>query len=68
MEVELCCCEFVLLNEISMKEIKRDSIALTYRMAMDSSEKIDWAKINKAIMNRWSLSGLKYIKNKAWGL
>ena len=68
--IELAACEMTLLNEIAMKEIKRDSLALTYSMAIVSSEQniIDWGKINKAIIERWSFSGLEYIKNKAWKL
>ena len=29
-------------------------------------EKIDWEKVNTAIINRWSISGLEYIKKRAW--
>lgn len=70
MEMELMCCESTLLGEIPIKEIKRKHIAQTYRLALESSEnkegRIDWVKVNKAIMDRWSLPGLKYIKNMAW--
>jgi len=66
MKVELCCCEWVLFNELSIKEIKQKDIALTYRMAMESSEAVDWEKVNKAIINRWSFSGLKRVKHMAW--
>ena len=27
---------------------------------------IDWRKVNRAILNRWSVSGLNYIKKLAW--
>lgn len=69
-KMELACCESTLLSEIPMKELKRDDIALTYCLALRSSEsnKIDWAKVNTAIMNRWSKSGLIYIKERAWKL
>jgi hypothetical protein len=30
------------------------------------NDEIDYAVINRAIMDRWSLSALKYIKEKAW--
>ena len=63
-------CESVLLMECGIPEIKRNSIAMTYRLAMeadrDGREKIDWLKVNTAIINRWSKSGLKYIKERAW--
>lgn len=63
-------CESVLLMECGIPQIKRKDIALTYRLAMESEsegrEKIDWLKVNTAIINRWSKAGLKYIKEKAW--
>ena len=63
-------CENTLLRECELKEIKRNNIALTYRFAMEADkegrEKINWGKVNKAIIKRWSLSGLKYIKERAW--
>ena len=66
MKMELMCCESTLLSEIAMPEIKRKHLAMTYALAMRSSDKnIDWAKVNKAIMERWSFSGLKYIKEMA---
>ena len=68
--MELMCCESTLLDEIKHKEVKRKHIAQTYALALRSSEhregRIDWAKVNKAIMDRWSRSGLVYIKNMAW--
>ena len=65
--IELANCENVLLDEIAMPEAKRKDIALTYRLAMLSSENVDvdWAKVNKAIIKRWSFSGLKWIKDRA---
>ena len=63
-------CENVLIAECECSEIKRNSIAITYRLAMDAEregrEKIDWLKVNTAIINRWSKSGLQYIKLRAW--
>jgi len=63
-------CESVLLMECGIKQIKRNDIAITYRLAMeadrDKREKIDWQKVNAAIIERWSKSGLKYIKERAW--
>lgn len=63
-------CESVLLMECGIPQIKRNSIAITYRLAMEAEregrEKIDWSKVNAAIIERWSKSGLQYIKNRAW--
>lgn len=69
--IRLCNCEGVLLLEAGTKGITRKSIAMTYRLAMEQEkdpdgEKIDWEKVNRAIVERWSLSGLKFIKNLAW--
>lgn len=70
MRVELAMCEKTLLQEIGNKQFKRNDVALTYAMAMASSERdrIDWAKVNHAIIWRWSLSALTYIKQRAWKL
>ena len=69
--MELLCCEDTILNDIEHKECKRKYIALVYYLCMVSSENIDsenidWKKVNKAIIKRWSLSGLKYIKTEAY--
>jgi len=64
--MEMVCCEITILNEISHKECKRNDIALTYYFCMVSSEDINYAKINKAIIERWSFSGLEYIKKEAY--
>lgn len=57
--------EITILNEISHKECKRKDIALTYYFCMVPKEEIDYKKINKAIIERWSFSGLEYIKEEA---
>ena len=64
--MELLCCEDTILNEIEHKECKRKDIALTYYFCMVSLEDIDWGKVNRAILERWSRSGLKYIKEEAY--
>ena len=64
--LELLCCENTILNEIEHKECKRKDIALTYYLCMNASDEIDWGKINEAIIERWSFSGLEYIKKEAY--
>ena len=64
--MELLCCEATILNEISHKECKRKDIALTYYFCIVSSEDIDWGKVNRAIIKRWSHSGLELIKKEAY--
>jgi len=66
MIIELVDCTNVLLREISDKEFKRKNVAKTYALALKSSYPTDWARVNKAIIKRWSLSALEYIKNLAW--
>ncbi len=66
--IELGNCENTLLAEIAIPQLYRRDIAKTYALAMKSSEcgLIDWAKVNRAIIGRWSVSGLEYIKQQAW--
>ena len=68
-EIELCDCENMLLREIGDKHFYRNDIATTYALAiMQKTEKVDWAKVNRAILERWSHSALVYIKNRAWAI
>ena len=66
--VELADCENTILREIADKQFKRRSVALTYALALRSSERdrIDWRKVNEAIIARWSRSALEWIKKEAW--
>jgi len=66
MKIELCCCEGTLLSEIKAPKMTKKCVAMTYRLALESEEKVDWAKVNKAIIERWSMSALHDIKNWAW--
>lgn len=66
MKVELMDVENVILEEIAVPEVKRKSIAQTYAFGIGSSEDINWKRINEAIVKRWSISGLNYIKRIAW--
>ncbi len=63
-------CERVLLEDIAQPKATRRIVARTYRMAMESwkdcGEKIDWGKVNRAIISRWSIATLIWIKNEAW--
>lgn len=63
-------CENVLLREIPDKRLKQADIALTYAMALVSSERdsINWTRVNAAVIERWSLSGLRRVKERAWKL
>lgn len=65
-KIELALCTDVLLDEISKKESKQKDIAQTYALALKSSEETDWAKVNRAIIERWSKHALVQIKKMAW--
>ena len=66
MIIELWDCTIVLLREIGMKEIKQKNLACTYNLVLKSSYPTDWESVNRAIIKRWSISGLKRIKEMAW--
>lgn len=67
---QISMCEQTLLREIAEPTLKRSDIAQTYRLAMqaqeNTEEKIDWGKVNRAIIARWSFSALLWIKKQAW--
>lgn len=66
--IEMADCENQLLREIGDKQFTRRDVAQTYWYAMNSSERktIDWAKVNGAIIDRWSMHALEWIKYQAW--
>lgn len=70
--VEMVGVEDTLLREIAEPAMKRKDIALTYayglRNEFSGSEVIDWKAVNGAILTRWSMAGLTYIKERAWKL
>lgn len=68
--LELMCCESTLMREIADKGIFRKGVALTYALMLRSSDRVhvNIAKVNAAIIERWSVSGLEYIKNRAWAI
>lgn len=63
--IELMMTTEVLLNEIK-QGLTQKQIASTYGLALRSSDETDWARVNAAIVARWSLSGLERIKEAAW--
>ena len=58
----------VILEEIANKKFTRNSVALTYAFCLRQREEVDFGIVNRAILERWSRSGLEYIKKKAWNL
>lgn len=68
MSWELRNCQAALLDEIACPEATRNDVAKTYALALRSSERpaVDWRLVNAAIIARWSLSALEWIKERAW--
>lgn len=44
----------------------RDEMALCYSDLLEGMIAVDWPLLNGAIIERWSRSGLDYIKREAW--
>lgn len=67
MRIELADCERTLMEEIDNPHLHRKDVAQTYALTLRSSErdKVDWKKVNAAIISRWSLSALEWIKRQA---
>lgn len=55
-----------LLTEVADTVFKQKDVAATYALALRCSTPTDWRKVNAAIIERWSRSGLQRIKQAAW--
>ena len=66
MKFHIAGADTLMLQEIANKECTRDVVARTYAFALRSDHPCDFKKVNKAIIERWSLSALEYIKKMAW--
>lgn len=55
-----------LLVEIANPAAKRLDVAKVYGLALRSRDNTDWPQVNRAIIQRWSVSALVWIKQKAW--
>ncbi len=65
--VEMIDVQGTLEREIADKRLNRDDVAMTYAFGLrDCINDVDWKGINGLIIDRWSISALKYIKEKAW--
>ncbi len=57
-----------ILGMVANPYMTRDDIAFAYaEMLRDGTIRQCAAEVNAAIVERWSMSALKYIKRKAWG-
>jgi hypothetical protein len=66
MYVEMVDPQRVMLDEIADRRLTRDDVAMTYAFALRQANEVDFAVVNRAIMDRWSIAALRYIKDKAW--
>lgn len=57
-----------LMEEIADPKMTRRQVALTYRLAAAEPDRVDWPAVNRAIVARWSMSALEWIKKTAWSL
>jgi hypothetical protein len=59
-----------LLRECENRSILRRDVAQTYRCLLEQENRapgsVDWARINAAIIARWSKAALLWIKEAAW--
>ena len=55
-----------ILDDVADTKLKQRHIAQSYRLGLQSEPQPDWPRINKAIKERWSMSGLLRIKRLAW--
>lgn len=67
MIIEMLDVEGVIENEIKLG-IPQKSIALTYAFGLRSSGKVDWKRINNALIAKFGQRGLARIKARAWRL
>ena len=66
MIIELADQTGTLLQEIENSKCTRNVVAKTYALALLSTVETDWARVNRAIIARWSHSALELIKARAW--
>ncbi len=68
LRMEMADCEATMLREIAEPSCKRKDVAKSYALTLRSSERpsVNWKKVNAAIIARWSLSALAWIKRQAW--
>ena len=64
--IELADPEGQLLEEIANPAMKRKDVAQTYRLALRSADRVSWGIVNRAIISRWSVSALEWIKAEAF--
>lgn len=57
-----------LLDVITNPASIRRDVAEAYERAIARMDPVEWGIVNRAIVRRWSVSGLETIKREAWAL
>jgi hypothetical protein len=68
MRVDMVDPQGTIMRDIEDPRMTRDDVAMTYAFCIRQAGEIDFAAINRAIVDRWSLSALEYVKTRAWRL
>lgn len=57
-----------LMDEIANPAMRRKDVAMTMRLIIRSGDidRVRWPEVNRAIVSRWSLGALDWIKKLAW--
>lgn len=55
-----------LLADVNDWAARRVDVAMSYAAAIRYERDIDWPRVNAAIIEKWSKSGLEWIKREAW--
>jgi len=70
-QTDMLCCTDTICDEVAAG-LSRKDIALSYALAMRSAargaDKPDWSRINHAILARFKMSSLEWIKKRALDL
>lgn len=67
MKAELLGAEKIILQEIADKALHQKDVALTYAYLLRQGHR-DFSEIHRAIVERWSRSGLDRVKKMAWNV
>ena len=58
--------EATLFRTIANPQATQEDVACAYRLALQTPGRFPWPEINRAIITRWSKTGLENVKAKAW--
>lgn len=65
-QIRLADPQATLLEEIADPAVRVKNVTLTYAFALLDQGAVDWPRVNRAIIARWSASALDRVKRDAW--